>query len=209
DIIAIIGANGSGKTTLLQCLANLNPNYQGSLAVYGSSPTKKNWEWAKQAIYCFQNPDDQLYKATVLDGIKTTLSALKRTIPENLAEELETFGLSDYLNCEPYHLARPIRRMVCFAATMLSESPVVLLDEPTANLDKRFKDIILKKIQDPGKKCAVVIIISHDHDFVSQSANKIIEMENGLIKYYPKQQDNNKFNQSKILNSNVFKTSNH
>jgi len=181
DIVAIIGENGSGKTTLLQCLANLNLDFQGKLSVYGSSPSEKNWEWAGQVIYCFQNPDDQLYNSTVLDEVKVTLRALKRNIPDDLSEKLETFGLTDYLDFEPYHLARPIRRMVCFAATMLSESPVVLLDEPTANLDHRFKDIVLSKIHDTKKKCHVIMMVSHDTAFVSKAANRIIEMKNGLI----------------------------
>lgn len=181
EIIALTGANGSGKTTLLQCLANLNQNFKGRLTVNNSCPSQKSWEWAKQAIYCFQNPDDQLYKATVLDEIKTTLIALKRAIPENLEEELISFGLADHLHSEPYHLARPIRRMVCFAASMISGSPVVLLDEPTANLDQNLKDIVHKKIHAPDKYCSVIIMVSHDMDFVLQSANQIIIMENGLI----------------------------
>jgi energy-coupling factor transport system ATP-binding protein len=182
DVVAFVGENGSGKTTLLQCIANLNRNIKGNIKVNGLSPPSKGWEWARSVIYCFQNPDDQLYKATVIEEIETTLKALKRPIPQNLHKILQNYGLKDYLDCEPYHLARPIRRMVCFAATMLSGSPVILLDEPTVNLDSALKKIVLNNILQAASQKTAIIMVSHDSNFIDHSANRILEMSNGVIK---------------------------
>jgi len=181
DIVAIIGPNGSGKTTLLQCIANFNDNMTGDLSISGKYPTKKKWTWAKSAIYCFQNPDDQLYKSTVIDEIKTTIKSLGNTIPIDLNEQIRQFGLGSYLNAEPYQLARPLRRMVCLASTMLSGSPVILLDEPTANLDAEFKEIIFNRVCDAASKGSAIIIVSHDLPFISALANKTLKLLNGKL----------------------------
>lgn len=182
DIIAIIGENGSGKTTLLQCIANLQDNIVGNIDINGKIPTKKKWEWAKNAIYCFQNPDDQLYSPTVKDEVLTTLKALGVDVKYGKDERIEEFGLLGKINDEPYHLPRPLRRMVSFAACIISQTPVVLLDEPTANLDENLKKIIYKEICEYNLKGWVIIMISHDIEFVKKIANRIILLEEGRIK---------------------------
>jgi ABC-type lipoprotein export system ATPase subunit len=72
--------------------------------------------------------------------------------------------------------------MVCFAATMLSGSPVILLDEPTVNLDSALKKIVLNNILQAASQKTAIIMVSHDSNFIDHSANRILEMSNGVIK---------------------------
>ena len=181
DIVAITGPNGSGKTTLLQCIANLNKGMTGHLSIQGGSPTRDRWLWARKALYCFQNPDDQLYQPTVFDEIKTTIMALGRIVPKDLEKQICAFGLEDYVKAEPYQLARPLRRMVCLATALLSGSPVILLDEPTANIDGRLKAIIYERICTLAKNGSVVVIVSHDFPFVSAVANRVLRLSDGKL----------------------------
>ena len=181
DIVAITGPNGSGKTTLLQCIANLNEGVDGTISIQGNTPPKERWLWARKAFYCFQNPDDQLYQSSVLNEITNTIKALGRMVPIDIEEQLSAFGLKGYLEAEPYQLPRPFRRMVCLAAALLSGSPVILLDEPTANLDYRLKEIIFDQIYKLANNGSVIVIVSHDLPFISAIANKVLTLSNGKL----------------------------
>ena len=181
EIIAIAGKNGSGKTTFLQCLANLLYPVRGKLEILESSPTRRQWEWAAKAFFCFQNPDDQLYLPSVREEIEKTLDVLNRQNTDELEIKLDTFGLTPYLSCEPYQLARPIRRMICLASGLISSSPVILLDEPTSGLDIQQRNAICHEINKMAKMGFTFAMISHDFSFIGEMANRILIFSDGQL----------------------------
>ena len=180
EAVAVIGPNGSGKSTFLQCIANLlTPT--GRLSINGRSPEARKWEWAKEAIYCFQNPDDQLYLPTTIDEIKTTLKALNREVPADLDEHLDRLGLLSCADKEPFHLPRPLRRQVGLAIGLLSGSPVILLDEPTAGIDSSQRQSLIKEIRQMRSAGTVFLIVSHDFSFITQVASRLVQFCDGKI----------------------------
>jgi energy-coupling factor transport system ATP-binding protein len=181
EVVAIAGANGSGKTTFLQCLANLLRPQQGKLEIEGSQPTKRQWLWPRKAFYCFQNPDDQLYLPSVAQEIERTLDLLGRDRPADISDRYDRFGLTPYLTREPYHLARPIRRVVCLAAGFIASSPVVLLDEPTSGLDVRAKAAIACEVQRMSALGFTFLIVSHDFSFIAEVANRALIFSQGKV----------------------------
>lgn len=76
---AILGENGVGKTTLLRCLGNLNSKWLGTLLINGKkrSQTEPLHQWARTIIYCFQNPDDQLFLPTVFDELRESAQRIQ------------------------------------------------------------------------------------------------------------------------------------
>lgn len=181
EIVAVAGPNGSGKTTFLQCVANLLDPIYGDLEILGARRTKRRWEWPRRAFYCFQNPDDQLYLPTVSEEVEKTLEVLERPRPADMAARYEAFGLTPYLAREPYQLARPIRRMVCLAAGLISATPVILLDEPTSGLDVQARTAVREEIIRMAEKGFTFLMVSHDFSFIAETATRILTFSNGKI----------------------------
>jgi energy-coupling factor transporter ATP-binding protein EcfA2 len=179
EIVAVAGPNGSGKSTFLQCVANLLAPITGVLQIEGDSPTKHQWEWARKAFYCFQNPDDQLYMPTTREEIDRTLEALGRSRPSDFTVRCESLGLTGYLEREPYQLARPIRRVVSLASGMMSGTPVILLDEPTASLDVKGRAAVRVEIERLAMMGATCLIVSHDFSFIAETATRIVRFIDG------------------------------
>lgn len=180
EAVAVVGANGSGKSTFLQCIARLlMPT--GLLEIERHTPGAHSWEWAKSAIYCFQNPDDQLYCRTVLEEITVTLNSLGHSVPADLNEKMERLGILGISGMEPFHLPRPHRRLVGLAIGLLAGSPVVLLDEPTSGLDATQRKNLICEVRRRRAEGVVFFIVSHDHSFLTQVSSRVIEFQGGNI----------------------------
>lgn len=185
---AILGKNGAGKTTLLKCLGNLNRGWKGRIATEEGalSPKIPLHKWARQIVYCFQNPEDQLFLATVEAELKETA---KRTrgknfpIAERVKEIAEVLGIDDYLSTSPLSLPRPFQRLVAMGSAFVADPKIILLDEPTAGLDNRLAEKVEKMIGLYNSDGGTTLMISHDYNFVCETSENIIVMDNGLVNY--------------------------
>jgi len=181
--VAVVGPNGVGKTTLLKCLALLcRPAYERFDLQLSADTTVVPPElddvhsWARFALYSFQNPDDQLYLATVRKEIIETAERLNSAGPGRALEIAHQLGLDAVLDQSPFELPRPYRRLVSIAATLAAETPLLLLDEPTVGLDdaQTFRLIdALQSFRPPG---SALIMISHDQQFVAAVATRVIKL---------------------------------
>jgi energy-coupling factor transport system ATP-binding protein len=181
EIIGVAGPNGSGKTTFIKCIANLLHPYSGTLVIGSERPTKRKWKWARKAFYCFQNPDDQLYMPTVSDEVLRTRKALGRNLDLNFEEFCKDLGLGKHMGSEPFHLARPLRRLVSLACGFLSGSPVILLDEPTAGMDIESKSAIGDAIRRLAGQGVTVVMVTHDYAFMAENVSRVLAFSNGKI----------------------------
>ena len=111
-LCAVLGPNGAGKTTLLKCIANLISLWNGKVSINGHHydgklPLPKT---ARFALYCFQNPDNQLYRSTVAQELLEcvrNLQGAKRAFTNNDLDLAESFGLTAYLEASPFaHVLR-------------------------------------------------------------------------------------------------------
>ena len=163
--VAILGQNGAGKTTTVRMMNNMRRPTKGTVMV-GDKNTKDytTAQISREVGYVFQNPDDQLFHATVQEEVEFGPKALEMT------------GLADAKDENPFSLPLSIRKFVAIAAVIASDPEVYIFDEPTAGQDRvglLSLDKIIRGLQDLGK---TVITITHDIEFAINTFDRIVVM---------------------------------
>ena len=178
-ITGIIGSNGSGKTTLVDLIDGLLKPSIG-LIKYNNQDRINN----KDVGYVFQNPDDQIFKYTVLDEVMfgpLNIGMSKESAKEKALEALEIVGLKEKEKINPYDLDLSERKLVAIASVLAMDTQVLILDEPTIGQDKKGKEIIGNIILNLKKSGKTVISILHDMDFVAAYFDRVVVMKKGRI----------------------------
>lgn len=188
DFLGITGSTGSGKTTLAMCFNGLIPKsirgrFSGTVSVMGADTGKsKISELARKVGFVFQDPDWQLFSLTVKDEVSFGLENLgMKDIDCRVKESLKMVGLSGYDETEPHKLSQGQKQKLCIASVLAMEPEIIILDEPTSQLDyKSSMNIygILKKLNESGK---TVIVIEHNTDLLAEYANKALLIDDGKI----------------------------
>lgn len=172
---AITGANGSGKTTLLLLLSGLLKPHKGYVKVFGYEVDKKNIEHVRKSVgIVFQNPDDFLFNPTVREELLYTPAQLD--IPYEKAVEVaeeyaKIFGIEKLLDKPPFRLSGGEKKKVALAAVMMLNPKILILDEPTANIDGKTRKTIIKMV---GNFDGTLIIATHELDLIPKFANRVI-----------------------------------
>ncbi len=182
---AIIGQNGAGKTTLVRILKGLLKPDSGSLTFRGQDLGSKTVaELAKQVGYVFQNPDDQIFKYTVIEEVMfgpLNIGMTKEEAEAHAHDALKIVGLDDCCQKNPYDLELSDRKLVAIASVLAMNPDVLILDEPTIAQDHRGKEKIKEIIRSETSKGKLVIAILHDMDFVAETFDRVIAMAHGEV----------------------------
>ncbi len=158
----VLGESGSGKTTLLNAIANL-VEYQGEIK-------REELSYAFSQSALFPN-------LTVRENLALVCSDSRK-----ISEMLTLFKINEKENSYPLHLSAGQRQRVSLARALLFNKPLILLDEPLANLDIGLKFYLLEKIKDFQKESgATVLMVTHDIKEAVSVADKIIVLSNGKI----------------------------
>jgi energy-coupling factor transport system ATP-binding protein len=186
EVTAILGPNGAGKTTLLKCIGKLIDTWSGSIKIGDNGPFRSTplHIWARSVLFCFQNPDDQLYLPTVKDELKETCKRIKEhafPVDDAVDRIIKELDLTSYINLSPLIVPHPVRRLVSLASAFVAAPSVLVLDEPTASLDIMSKKRLANVIQQFKNTGGIIIMTSHDYNFVSEVSDNIIIMNCGLI----------------------------
>ncbi len=188
DSVAILGANGSGKTTLLLHLNGTLHPFSGSVYIYGVKITKKNVNYARRNVgIVFQESDDQLFMPTVLDDV--AFGALNTKPREEALEEtekiLKKLGLYQSRNKVPHFLSGGQKKLVALAGVLVMKPKILVMDEPTANLDFETKNTIISIIKSLQKEQKLTLVFtSFDVQIIPQLANKVAIMKKGKVVAY-------------------------
>lgn len=182
---AIIGQNGAGKTTFVKLLKGLLKPSSGDIQLNGISIKNQSVaSLAKMIGLVFQNPDDQIFKHTVLDEVMfgPLNIGMNENDAKNIAKEaLHLVGLSHYEMENPYDLGLSERKLIAIASILSMNTPIIIFDEPTIAQDytskEKIKEII-KYLKSQGK---IVITIIHDMDFVAESFDRTIVFAHGQV----------------------------
>jgi cobalt/nickel transport system ATP-binding protein len=154
--VVLLGANGSGKTTLLRILNALIFPQEGSYR-YGSEPVTKDrlrdrsWSrrFRREVVLLFQHPEAMLFNPTVYDEIAYGLRQLGADdLDGQVRRWAVRLGVEAHLKRPPFQLSGGEKQKVCLAALLALEPQVLLLDEPTANLDPRSTGWLVDFLQD-------------------------------------------------------------
>jgi len=183
DSIALMGPNGAGKTTLFLHLNGLLTGDSGNIIIFGNRiDGKKSISEIRRRIgIVFQNPDDQLFCPTVFDDV--AFGPLNHSLPpqeirKRVKESLDAVGLSDFEDRLSHHLSFGEKKRVSLATILSMRPDIVLLDEPSSNLDPRSRRKMIETIRNLK---ATKIIATHDLKMALELCERGIIMDEGRI----------------------------
>lgn len=187
EILLIKGASGSGKSTLMQAIAGVVPQYSqgsmtGQILLNGEDiTTDQVVELAGQIAYMTQDPETQLCTSAVKDELlfgMENLNFSKEKMKANLIDILQRFELDYMLDIPINDLSGGQKQLLALASIYAMEGQVILLDEPTANLDpvhaKKVFDLIKLFAHEEQK---IVVLIEHNIFYIRDEIDKIFDMD--------------------------------
>lgn len=191
QIYGLIGPSGSGKTTLLELLDMLKFPMDGTLQIGKDiiTPLTKEKDITKlrrKVGYVFQFPEKQFFSHTVKEELSFALYSFSyrlREVDKRVKEALYMVGLDEsYLERDPFELSHGEMRKIALASILIYNPKILLFDEPTIGMDaKSKKDFVklIRKLKNDYKK--LIIIVSHDLDFIHTLCDQICVLSNGEI----------------------------
>ncbi len=183
--VALLGPNGAGKTTLVLHLNGIIATQQGSVTVAGTVVDTKNKESLRhireRVGIVFQDPDDQLFMPTVAEDVSfgPYNSGLRGAELERVTEEaLAKVGMLEFKDRPPHHLSFGQRRRVAVAAVLAMKPDILVLDEPSSNLDpasRRELAEILKSLD------ITILMVTHDLPYALELCERSVILSGGVI----------------------------
>lgn len=210
EIVFVLGHTGSGKSTLVQHINGLLVAKEGNVTVNVHEKefvlSKKNKEknineLRKNIGLLFQFSEYQLFETSVIKDVMFgpyNFYKDKEKAKRLAVDALKIVGLDEsYYEKSPFNLSGGEKRKVAIAGVLASDPSVIIMDEPTSNLDPVSKKEMMKLALTLKEKGKLVIIISHDADLCYEYADRVVILNNGKVLLDAKVED--AFNDSYIL----------
>src|SRR3972149_265872 len=186
--IALLGTNGSGKTTLLYHLNGILKPTSGKI-YYEDKPlqydSKSLLELRKRVGFVFQDPNDQLFAPTVKQDVAfgpLNLGQPVEEVKKIVDEALRTVGMAEFAEKPPHFLSFGQKKRVALAGVLAMQPEVIIMDEPTSNLDPRATSDILHLLLKLNKEKEITLLLAtHDVDMVPLFANKLYILSKGKL----------------------------
>lgn len=181
--IALIGSNGAGKSTLMKVITGLVKPSGGNVKVKDMDVRKTRTEALSRYVsMVYQNPEDMFIKESIEKDIAYAMEARKYGSAEKRTEEmLCKFKLTDIRKKDGRMLSGGQMRRASLAIGAALKPQILLLDEPTANLDIATRKEILRTLEDMDDITETVIIATHDMQLVCEWAERVIVLSDGKI----------------------------
>lgn len=173
DIVGVLGHNGAGKSTLFKAILGLLKPQSGEIKIDES--LKKNMGYLPETnglysrLTCYEN---LAFRAKIAHIEKSK-------IKEKCMDILEMVNLMDKKDSVASTLSNGMRKRIAFGGSIIGESPLILLDEPTNGLDPESLEILISIIKQLNKNNISFIINSHDLNTVEQLCNNVVVLQNG------------------------------
>lgn len=177
EFASMVGPNGGGKTTLLRLILGLEKPRTGTVKVFGLPPDKMRHRigYMPQSVHI-----DETFPVTALEVVLTGrlgagrwFGRYKRSDRQLAAAALQEVGLSDQAKTRYASLSGGQKQRVLIARTLASSPELLLLDEPTANLDPQAESGFYKLLRSLNKKLTI-LMVSHDVGFVSSFVERVV-----------------------------------
>lgn len=181
ESVALVGHNGAGKSTLLLHLNGILRG-NGSLRILGMEPDGRNTKEIRNRVgVIFQDPDDQLFSATVFDDVAfgpMNMGCTHDDVKERVRRALEQVDLRGYEERCPHRLSLGEKKRVSIATVLSMDPEILILDEPTSNMDPKSRRRLMKFLQGLHH---TKIIATHDMDMVWEICERTILLSEGQV----------------------------
>jgi len=180
--VALLGVNGAGKSTVLLHTNGLLLPTSGEVNVGGVPVTKKTLKEVRRRVgMVFQNPDDQLFMPTVEEDVAfgpCNMNLPREEITRRVHHALRKVGAENLIHRSPVELSGGEKRRVAIATVLSMEPDILVLDEPTSNLDWHSRRQLMDVIAGFEHTC---LIATHDLDFVREMCPRTILLDHGRV----------------------------
>ena len=183
--VALLGPNGAGKTTLVMHLNGIHASQQGEVFVAGKKIDTENKEALKEIRakvgIVFQDPDDQLFMPTVREDVgfgPYNLGLRGAELEAVVAESLKKVGMLDFIDRAPHHLSFGQRRRVAVAGVLAMEPEILVLDEPSSNLDPASRRELAEILQSLN---ITLLMVTHDLPYALELCPRSVILSGGKI----------------------------
>jgi len=178
ESVAMWGPNGAGKTTVVRCLLGL-VTYDGDITVNGIDARRRGK--AVRSLLGYVPQELSFYDAMKVVDLLDYSAELRRIGPERVDEVIETVGLTDHINKRVSELSGGLKQRLGIASALLPDPPILLLDEPTSNLDARARDHAIGILEGLRHEGRTLIVTSHHIEEVGMLVDRVVAMEQGKI----------------------------
>lgn len=185
--IALLGENGAGKSTLMRIISGLLPGYTGEIALYGEllPQGKQSRQMLRgQIALVFQNSNHQLFCPSVEDELAFGLRNLgydMDTVARLVTNAITRYQLEDIRHRAPHELSEGQKKWVCLASVLVTSPDIILLDEPTAALDRYYTAKVLNLLEELSREGKTIILSTHDMYLADRWAQRAWVMHRGEL----------------------------
>ena len=180
--VAVLGPNGAGKTTLVLHLNGILQPGAGTVSVSGMPVVRDNLAEIRRRVgIVFQDPDDQLFMGSVREDVAfgpRNLGVRGAELDRQVMAALDMVGMADFADRPPHHLSFGQRRRVAVATVLVMEPEIIVLDEPSSNLDpasRRELADILTGLE------VTLMMVTHDLPYALQLCPRAIVLSDGIV----------------------------
>jgi len=192
EFLGISGPSGSGKSTLCLMMNGIIPKtiegeFSGEVYIDGEDIAEKEiYETSEKLGLILQNPESQLFSMTVEEELAfgpENLGIKREEIGDRVSWALDLVGMERFREAFPHQLSGGEKQKIAIASLLTMKPEILVLDEPTSNLDPKSRIEIFKIVQKLNRKGMTVVVVEHETNFIS-SADKILILNEGEIVRY-------------------------
>ena len=192
EFIGVIGENNAGKSTLCQALVGLVPHfykglYDGKVMICGKNVRESSVSDLSENVgLAFQNPFTQVTgaKVTVYEEVAFGLENLgipRDEMSKRVTEALELLGISEYRDRNPFDLSGGQMQRVALAGVIAMKPDVIILDEPTSQLDPKGSEEVFQAVQQLSEKGMTIIMVEHKMEKIAAYSDRVMLLSNGKV----------------------------
>lgn len=192
EFVAVIGPNGAGKSTLCYTISGFIPHFfkgdlSGSVEVAGVETQQSSLsQWVLNAGLAFQNPFNQISgaKYTVYEEIAFGLENTgvpRQQIRQRVDQIIAQTGIADLAERSPYSLSGGQQQRVALASILVMQPKVLVLDEPTSQLDPLGSREVFQVIKEMSQQGLTVVMVEHKVEWIAQFADRVIALDEGKL----------------------------
>jgi cobalt/nickel transport system ATP-binding protein len=180
--VAILGPNGAGKTTLMLHLNGVLTATSGTVEISGIALTRKTLRDIRRRVgLVFQDPDDQLFMPTVAQDVAfgpANFGVTGDELAARVTAALDVVSMTEHAERSPAHLSGGQRRRAALATVLACEPEILVLDEPSANLDPVARRELAETL---ATLPATMLVVTHDLPYAAQLCDRAVVLDHGAV----------------------------